>query len=118
MSDVWLRLIVVAAALGVAVSIAYLLRRSSKPETRVIDQTGLPEGVYLFSSRTCPTCVSARDRLEGALGPGSFEELIWEDDPAVFTAIGVTEVPAVLRVGPGGEGSYFPGQPDEVLRDV
>ena len=118
MSDVWIRLLLVTGALALAVTIAYLMRRANRPKTRVFEQTGLYEGLYLFTSRGCPTCASARARLEDAFGPGTFEEMIWEDDPAVFAFIGVTEVPAILRVGPTGEGTYYPGRPREALRLV
>lgn len=72
--------------------------------------------MYLFTSTACPTCITAREKLAGKVDV--FEEVVWEEQPGVFSELGVDAVPAVLVVGDGGAGRLFPGQPDRVLREL
>lgn len=53
--------------------------------------------------------------MVAALGETGFTEYVWEDDPGVFSELGIDAVPAVLVVGEDGRGRLYPGQPDRAL---
>ena len=82
---------------------------------RKIIATGLKEGIYLFSSSTCPDCATARKYLEGKLGDDGFEERSWEIEPALFDRIGVDAVPATLIVDHEGAAVLWPSHPEKAL---
>ena len=116
MDDVWIRAGLVAAALLVVGVVLLVLRWKESAQARRVSVKGLGPGIYLFTSTTCPTCITARERLSERVDV--FEEIVWEEQPGLFTELGVDAVPAVLVVGEGGSGRLFPGQPDRVLREV
>lgn len=115
MNELWIRVVVVAAAVAAAVAVGFRQRRRSRGEVREMAATGLAPGLYLFSSHACPTCTSARSRLEAGVGADGFTELVWEDDATVFQRLDVVAVPGVLRVHDDGRGTFYPGQPRAVL---
>jgi hypothetical protein len=118
MDEVWGRLGLVAGALLLAGVTTMILRRGKTGSTRQVPATGLAAGTYLFSSTACPTCRSARDKLVDRVGEAGFEEFVWEQDPGLFSDLGVEAVPAVLVVGDHGSGMLYPGQPDRALRGL
>jgi hypothetical protein len=113
MDEVWVRLALVASALGIAFVVAFILRFRAKSPRR-LETTGLNVGVYLFTSSACPDCGPARTKLSEKLSEG-FVEMSWEEEPAVFEKLGVSGVPATLVVEADGSGTLFPGQPGMVL---
>lgn len=118
MDEVWVRIAVVAGALALAAAIGIWQRDRGRGPVRHLEATGLDPGLYLFSSHACPGCARARERMSSVLGEGGFVEFVWEDQPGVFADIGVSGVPAVLRVGADGVGDLYPGQPRRVLSRV
>jgi len=114
MSEVWLRLGIVAGGTLLVVLIAVIMRR---PGPRVAGEAGgLGPGIYLFSSATCADCVPARARLVEDLGPSGFVEIRWESEPALFAELGIDAVPCTLVVSETGEATRFPGMPDRALQ--
>ncbi|MGD2102908.1 MAG: hypothetical protein PVG83_11815 [Acidimicrobiia bacterium] len=85
---------------------------------RVVTSTGLDSGIYLFTSSTCPTCGSARSRLDDVVGADGFSEIPWEGDPGVFADLGVDAVPALLVVDPSGDGRLHPGVSRRVIASL
>lgn len=118
MNEVWVRVILIVAAFGVAaLAMAGALHRS-RVAPRRLRATGLDEGVILMTSSACSECAKARDRLDAALGEGGYSEMSWERHPEVFESLDVDGVPAVLVVGADGSGELWAGQPDRVLRTL
>jgi hypothetical protein len=115
MDDPTIRLLVVAAAALMVVLVAARARRRTG-STRSLRRTGLDPGVYLFSSDRCLDCSVARERLDAALGPGSYFELTWEEQPEVFEALGITQAPSTLVVTASGRGTWHPGVPPELSK--
>jgi hypothetical protein len=117
MSEVWLRLAIVAAGTVVALVVALVLRRpAAYPVTT--KAAGLAPGVYLFSSSTCVDCVAVRARLVDALGPTGFVEIDWEDDPGPFADLLIDAVPCTVIVSEDGMSTRFPGMPDRALEEL
>ena len=118
MDDVWVRAGLVIGALALAVAIGLWQRRAVRGPERVISETRLDPGLYLFTSQACPTCAAARSTLEESVGLDGFSEFVWEAEPGRFAALGISAVPAVLLVAEGGDGRLYPGQPRAVLHRV
>ena len=114
MSEVWLRVGIVAAGLVVALAAVLLIRRR-RPAPIGSGDGGLGPGIYLFSSSTCVDCVAARARLQDALGVNGFVEIEWEDQPARFTELAIDAVPCTVVVSGEGTAVRFPGMPDRAL---
>jgi hypothetical protein len=114
MNEVWLRLAIVIGAVAVSLLIVAMLRR--RPAVSA-NREGVPlhPGVYLFTSSTCADCVGARERLEDMLGSSGYIEIGWEDDPGLFTHLGIDAVPCTIVVGDDGAASLYPGMPDGAL---
>jgi hypothetical protein len=115
MSDVWVRLILVAGALVVVLVVTLLLRGRSGVRPIPIEAAGLGPGVYLFSSSACLDCAPARRAIEQALGATGFVEIRWEEAPGVFHDLGIGAVPATVVVWVDGSAMLFPGMPEEAL---
>jgi hypothetical protein len=114
MNEVWLRLAIVIGAVVVSLLIVAMLRR--RPAVSGSRDGGaLGPGVYLFTSSTCADCVGARERLEDVLGSDGYLEIGWEDDPGLFTHLGIDAVPCTVVVGVDGSASLHPGMPDGAL---
>lgn len=118
MDEIWIRLSLIAGALLIAGMATMLLRRRAGAHRRQIPNTGLAVGIYLFSSSPCLTCRTAREKLKDRVGETGFEEFVWEQEPGLFSELGVDVVPAVLVVEENGSGKLYPGQPDRALRGV
>jgi len=116
MSEIWLRLAVVAGAVLVAVALGSVLRAMRRDRPMVIDPGDLRPGVYLFSSRECLDCEPSRDQLVDALGSDGFVEVKWEEEPERFREHGITGVPATIVVGDDGSGTLIPGAPGAAVR--
>jgi hypothetical protein len=116
MSEVWLRVGIVAGGALLVVLVAVVLRRPGPPETG--EAGGLGPGVYFFSSSTCADCVPARASLVEQLGPSGFAEVRWESEPGLFAELGVDAVPCTLIVSEAGEATRFPGLPDGALEGL
>jgi hypothetical protein len=113
MSEIWLRLGIVAGGVVLGLLAVFILRR---PGPRIAAEAlGLDPGVYLFSSTTCADCAPARDRLADDLGQTGFVEIRWEDEPALFEELGVEAVPCTVIVSKVGVATRFPGMPDRAL---
>ena len=114
MSEVWLRVGIVAGAVVIALAIVFVMRRRSGHPTPT-ETGGLAPGVYLFSSSDCVDCMPARGRLEEALGASGFVEIKWEAEPGIFADLGVDAVPCTVVVSHDGTAVRFPGRPDRAL---
>jgi hypothetical protein len=118
MGDVWLRTLLIVAALALAgIGVAWQRRRARRPVAEV-SSAGLAAGVYLFTSTSCVTCDRARATISARLGDSGYTEMRWEQEPDLFGEIGVDAVPAVLVVTPAGSGRLYPGQPERALRSL
>lgn len=118
MDDVWGRAGLLLGALAVGAIVSFVQRRRSRRPFRAVQATDLAPGVYLFSSSTCSTCKTARTRLEERIGAGKYTELVWEEDPGPFQALGVDAVPSVLFVAAGGRGRLYVGGVEPALAAV
>ena len=118
MSDVGLRLILIAGALAVAAIAVAVLKSRMTGRPRLLEASGLEPGVYLFTSADCPGCASARRKLVDGLGESGFVELSWEQEPGVFRRLGVDAVPATAVVARDGSATLWPGQPEDALDSV
>lgn len=115
MDELWARAALVAAALAVAGLVVVLRRRRGPRPVRDLGTVELGEGVYLFSSASCPTCIQARSTLDTRLGDGGYTELSWEQEAPIFADLGVDAVPAVVIVDVRGRARLYPGQPERAL---
>ena len=118
MDDVWVRVVLLAGTVLIAGGTTLVLRRREAGTLRQVSGTGLAAGIYFFSSTTCPTCRSAREKMVDRVGEVGFSEIVWEENPRLISELGVDAVPAVLVVGENGAGTLYPGQPDRALRAV
>ncbi len=110
MNDVWLRLAIVAGVVAISLLIILMTRRRpGQSEAR--DGGGLDPGIYLFTSATCSDCAGARARLAHMLGSAGYVEIKWEDEPGLFTRLGIDAVPCTVVVGEDGSASLNPGMP-------
>lgn len=116
MNEVGPRAAIVVGVVLLSLIIVVLMRR--RPLVGALDGGGLDPGVYLFTSSSCSDCAGARARLEEVLGISSFIEISWEDDPGIFTQLGIDAVPCTVVVGADGSASIQPGMPDHVLRGL
>ncbi len=116
MSEVWARLLVVVAVLGIAASVGFLISLRGRRRPVPALTTGLEAGVYLFTSAGCADCRPAKQALVDVLGRDGFAEVRWEESPDLFTEVGIDVVPATLVVEEGGAGTVFRGHPTEALR--
>ncbi len=119
MSDVWLRVGLIAVTFSAAIVTSRVIRRREK--TRPIDAgpSSLAPGIYLFSSGNCLDCGPAREAVEQATGgPGGFTEIRWEDSPEAFRDLGIETVPATVLVSDNGLATVYPGRPRYALRTL
>jgi hypothetical protein len=118
MSEVWLRIGLIAGALAVAALATVVLRSRMTGKPKVLEVTGLEAGIYLFTSAACPDCSLARETLVDELGESGFVELSWEQHPGVFRRLDVDAVPATAIVGADGAGTLWPGRPEAALKSL
>lgn len=118
MSEAWLRLGIVGAAILVVLVVTLLLRGRARHRAVPIDQAGLSPGVYLFSSSTCADCIPARRMMEDTLGASGFVEIKWEDEPGLFQEMRLDVVPATVVVAGDGSAVLFPGMPERALKTL
>lgn len=102
MSDVVVRLAVVAAIIVLAAVIAYLIGRFSRPpHPRIsVGDLGDRPGVILFTSTTCSTCKETIALYEHLGVP--FREVTNELEPQRFVDGGIVAVPLTVVVDAGG----------------
>jgi hypothetical protein len=112
MDEVWVRSLIVGGAVGLVVLVSWLSRRRRAGKS--LSATGLDPGVYLFTSRTCGDCETARERLAGRLGTDAFQEVEWEVSPGLFTELAINRVPSTLVVRADGSGVWAEGVPAEL----
>jgi hypothetical protein len=115
MSELWLRIGLIAAAVAIAMVAALVTRRARSPRPALLE-ADLGPGIYLFSSSDCLDCRSARSVIEQALGPRGFVEIRWEEDPGIFDRLGISAVPTTLVVSAAGSATLYPGMPDAAIR--
>lgn len=111
-NDTVVRLIVVAAVVLLAASIAWIVRRFRMPPhpAVTVGEVGDRPGVVLFTSTTCSTCSDVIARLE-SLDVG-FREVTNELEPQRFAAWGVAAVPVTVVVDAHGRAvATFSGIP-------
>lgn len=115
MDEIWARIGLVLGALAIAGIVVAVQRRRSRIPEREIVAPQLDPGLHFFSSRACSTCEGARERIVAAVGETGFSEHVWEEDPEVFSELGIDAVPASLVVREGGRGRLYPGNPERAL---
>lgn len=118
MDEVWLRLALIGGALFIAAAATLVVRANATRRPRELADTGLPPGVYYFSSSSCPDCTSVRTALEGALGESGFVELSWERDAVEFDRLGVDAVPATMVVSDDGSALIWQGRAERALASL
>ncbi|HZD24366.1 MAG TPA: hypothetical protein VE569_13345 [Acidimicrobiia bacterium] len=118
MSEIWIRLPLVAGALTMAGLVAAVQRRRTRHPVREVKAVPLEAGVFFFSSATCSTCADARTKLDASLGDGGYTEFVWEEQQKLFADLEIDAVPSVLIVSQSGTGRLYPGQPDRALRSL
>lgn len=103
MSDWAVRAVVVAAVVVLAIVVARLAGRWSRPSHPPVVVSGLEldPGVVLFTSTDCATCRDARARVQSLDVP--FREVTYELEQNRFESAGVVAVPLTVVVGPRGE---------------
>lgn len=103
MTDLAVRILVVAGVVLIALGIAFVLRKVQPPVHPTIDVSGLglPAGIVLFTSTDCTTCGAARDvlRREGAY----FREVTWELEGRLLEKAGVEAVPLLIVLDDQGQ---------------
>lgn len=117
MSEVWLRLVIVFGAVALSLLIILMTRRWPR-RSEAGDGRGLDPGIYLFTSATCSDCADARASLADILGDAGYVEIRWEEEPVLFTRLGIDGVPCTVVVGDDGLASLHPGMPDRALRGL
>lgn len=102
-SDWVVRAAAVAAVVVLAIVVARLAGRWSRPAHPPIALTGLGRepGVVMFTSTDCTTCHDARARVESLGVP--FREVTYELEQKRFEAAGVVAVPLTVVVDAGGQ---------------
>jgi hypothetical protein len=115
MSELWVRVALVAGVLAIAGATALIGRRRARQVVRIVRAPDLDPGFYFFSSTSCTTCDQARAKLDTTLGPGEYKEFVWEEHPEAFTEYSVDQVPALMVVDDSGRGRLHLGQPDPAL---
>ena len=106
MSDLAIRLAIVAAVVVVTVATGLVLRSGRLARRRRVALPGLGPGVVFFSGPGCASCDRVRSDLESV---GAIFEEVGADDPR-FPAR-VDRVPTVAVVGPAGDGLAISGVP-------
>lgn len=101
MGDPVVGVLVVAAVIGVAAGISYLLRRNTTYHPPVdIAGLGLPPGLVVFTSTNCRRC---KDALAAARHVGvPMREVTYELESDLQQRAGVSGVPLTVVVDPSG----------------
>jgi hypothetical protein len=115
MSELWVRLALVAGVVAIGGAIALIGRRRARQAVSIVRAPDLDPGFYFFSSTSCTTCEQARAKLDTVLGPGGYKEFAWEEHPEAFTEYSVDQVPALMVVDHSRRGRLHLGQPDRAL---
>jgi len=115
MSDLTLRLVLIACALVVTLLVLVTVRTINRRRPTVIDPADLLPGIYLFSSSTCLDCRPASAMMLETLGAGRFTEFTWEDQPQRFQAMGIASVPSTVVVDADRSALLFTGMPNKAL---
>ena len=117
MSDLTIRLFAVVGVAALALVLSLVLRRRRERSPYRVGAHGLAQGVYLFTSATCPDCVEVRTLLNQALRD-RYVEVRWEEQPEMFEQVGVGQVPTTVVVGEDGRAEAWPGDPTPALGAV
>ena len=98
MSDPVVRILVVAVVVGIAVVVAWILRRFTNPPhpTVTVGEVGDRPGIVLFTSTTCPTCKEVIALLQEMELP--YREVTSDLEPQRFETWGVLAVPVTVVV--------------------
>lgn len=126
MADFLLRLVIVAAVLGLAVLAARLwprwMARRQAARPVAVDGLGPWPAVVVFTSPGCSSCPPALEAVRAEAGDWPVREVSFAREPERFPEAGVEAVPVVVVVDAGGKvRGQFAGVPDrrrlgEVLR--
>jgi glutaredoxin len=102
MSEPALRVLVIAAAALVSVSVVLVFRALERRRVQraPLDLSGLSRPVTLFTDAGCSRCDQARDMLADA--GVEFEEIRFDHHPDIVAEVGVTGVPLVVARAPDG----------------
>ena len=112
MDDFVVRLAMAAAIAGAAAAAAVVSRRGRAWRRRPFVSTDLEQGIHLFSSESCGSCMRARSAIERTGLP--FSEHTYESEAPLLQRHGIDRVPAVAWVPPGGRpGWVVEGVPSE-----
>ncbi len=112
MTDLVVRLVIVAATLAVAGGLAYVAHRRTarRMEVAPVDLSGFGGRVLFFSDAACRRCPVVRDLLD-ELGV-DYAEFSYGEHPEGMRAAGITAVPlVVVRDEAGGEVGRIAGRP-------
>lgn len=109
MTDVTLRIVIVAGVAVVAIVIGLVVRSGSLVRRVPVRLTGVPAGLVLFTSRSCASCGRVRSSLV-ELGLEA-TEIVAEDAGGAFPLGVVDRVPALASVDERGEGWIVKGVP-------
>jgi hypothetical protein len=102
MSDLTIRLVILAAVVLVVVVVSLLARRLGAPYHAALDLSGLdlPTGLVMFTSTACENCKKA---LEVAKATGApLREITHEIEPGMFDKAGVAGVPLTIVIDANG----------------
>ncbi|HKX74649.1 MAG TPA: hypothetical protein VJR05_04590 [Acidimicrobiia bacterium] len=109
MSDTEIRLLILAGG-ALVVAFAWWWNRRGQVTTRRVHRPDLAPGVYLFTSETCGTCQSTRQRVREVFGE-AVTEVRFEEDPPGFGTYRVARVPTLIIVGPDHQAVILEGVP-------
>lgn len=118
MSDLTLRLVVVGGVLALVVVAVLFLRRRDRAPSRPLGVVSLVPGIYLFTSASCTSCHTARERLMKHYGREGFIEYTWEAERGIFETLSIDKVPCSVVVDDARRATLWTGQPDRMIYPV
>lgn len=107
------RLTAVGLAAAVAVAWGWWSRRGIALQKHRTRFPGIPPGVVLFTSETCPPCRVVASRLDEA--GIRYRRISYQERPETFDELGIRRVPTLAVVGPDGWGWVAVGIPPRWL---
>ena len=75
----------------------------SREENNPVQAAGAKEGIYLFTTKTCPNCRMAKEFLKGT----EYEIIDAEENPELSDRFGIMQAPTLVKVGKDGNVEKF-----------